>query len=225
MRKLVFMTAICALLAAPAFADTVQVYQTGYSSGSGGEFTAVPTNWSWDPLKYYDDSTSNQGGYVGSFQTFCIETAEFFSTGTPYNVTFGSNAMYGQNYPTGDPISRGTAWLYHEFQNQTLDGYEWDDVAGRQASAGALQATIWWLEGEGSDPGAGNIFRQAVVGKFGIAGAMANNNGAYPVLVMSLWQLNGGVAQDMLVCVPIPAAVLLGMLGLGAAGLKLRKFV
>jgi len=140
-------------------------------------------------------------------------------------VTFGSRAMYGRQ-PSGDPISIGTAWLYHEFQNQTLDDYAWDPAGGRSASAGALQATIWWLEGEGDDPGAGNIFRQAVVGQFGdVDTAMANNNGAYPVLVMSLWTLDGGVAQDMLVCVPIPAAVLLAMLGMVAAGLKLRKFV
>jgi hypothetical protein len=34
-----------------------------------------------------------------------------------------------------------------------------------------------------------------------------------------------GYGQDLLYVVPVPAAVLLGMLGMGAAGLKLRKFV
>ena len=33
-----------------------------------------------------------------------------------------------------------------------------------------------------------------------------------------------GYKQDQLYLVPVPGAVLLGILGLGAAGLKLRKF-
>jgi hypothetical protein len=221
MRKLMFITAICALLAAPAFADTVQVWQqAGYSFGNGGEFTAKPSGWSWNPLIYYDDSTSNIGPYDPSFQTFCVETSEFFSPGVVYNVTFGSNAMYGGQAPGGDPISVGTAWLYHEFQKQTLDGYDWDTTDGhRSADAGILQATIWYLEGEGGIPGNVKFLNQIPFGN-----PFADNAGQIPVLVMSLWDANWNAAQDMLVCVPIPAAVLLGILGFCVAGLKLRKF-
>ncbi|OHB67570.1 MAG: hypothetical protein A2Y76_15910 [Planctomycetes bacterium RBG_13_60_9] len=47
--------------------------------------------------------------------------------------------------------------------------------------------------------------------------------------LISIWVNDSGVYLDNIqvasVCVPVPAAVLLGMLGLGVAGLKLRKLV
>ncbi len=211
--------AICVLLTIPALADQVQVYTSIYSSGIGGEFTAHPILWSWDPLKYYDESTSNIGDHDPSFQTFCIEYSERFSPGVTYNVTFGDNAMYGGVPGTGDPISLGTAWLYHEFQGQTLEEYAWDNP-GRTTDAGILQQTIWYLEGEGSKPD-DTKFLAMVEAQF--TDPFADNLGTIPVKVMSLWGLDGSVAQDMLVCVPVPGAVLLGFLGLSAAGLKLRK--
>jgi len=230
MRKLMFITAICAVLAAPALAGpTVIVYQTGYSSGSGGEFTAKPIGWSWNPLPYYDTSTSNIGPWDPSFQTFCVESSEYFYPGTEYSVTFGDNAIKGGVGPLGDPISKGTAYLYHMFQNQDpkLTPYDWSE-AGRSASAGALQNAIWALEGEGG--GINAAYTNLLTARFGsVAAAQADNAGLYPVKVMSLWDKGypgdlSHVAQDMLVCVPVPGAVLLGMLGLSAAGLKLRKF-
>ena len=46
---------------------------------------------------------------------------------------------------------------------------------------------------------------------------------------ISIWLHDSGVTLDSIevatVCVPVPAAVLIGMLGLGVAGLKLRKYV
>jgi len=47
--------------------------------------------------------------------------------------------------------------------------------------------------------------------------------------LISIWVNDSGVYLDNIevasVCVPVPAAVLLGMLGLGVAGMKLRKLV
>jgi hypothetical protein len=63
-----------------------------------------------------------------------------------------------------------------------------------------------------------------------LIGTVGNPSDLGNVRVMTLWTnwtlANGfsGYAQDQLV-VPVPAAVLLGMFGLTAAGLKLRKFV
>ena len=63
MKKVMFGFIACALVAASAFATpTVQLYQqTGYSYSNGGEFTAKPSGWNWDPLVYYSDNTKNRG--------------------------------------------------------------------------------------------------------------------------------------------------------------------
>lgn len=47
------------------------------------------------------------------------------------------------------------------------------------------------------------------------------------IRIMNLWENadHTGNAQDQLVRVPVPGAILLGVLGLGVASLKLRKFV
>jgi len=235
MRKLMFITIVCAFLAVPSMAGLTVKTTNGYGiwqTGQGGEFTLLPGGW--NPLPYYVGSTKDQGT-MGTFQTFCVEHLEYVYPWTTFDVVLNDKAVMGGT-AGGDPLSIGTAWLYHDFQKETLAGYDYT-AAGRNASAAALQNTIWWLEGEAGDPGAGNIFRQAVIAKFTAAGAMADNDGAYDVAVLNLWVVgkvgdytmdaSGNylyLRQDMLVCTPVPAAVLLGMLGLSVAGLKLRKF-
>jgi hypothetical protein len=232
MKTLILVAITCAFLAAPAFAG-MTVTTTGgggygvWQTGQGGEFTLQPVGWNPVPL-YYVSSTSGQGGTGNTFQTFCVEEQEYVYPNTTFDVKLNADAVMGGT-GSSDPISRGTAWLYHEFQSGTLTGYEYGNGGvGRHQSAQDLQNAIWYLEGEGGSLTA--AYTAKLVGQFGsIAKAMEDNNG-YPVMALNLYA-EGHLGdprylrQDMLVCVPLPASVLLVVFAVGAAGRKLRQFV
>lgn len=231
---LVFGLVIMAAPEVPALTVTIDRI-SGYYSGNGGEFNIVPS--SWVGIGGYDASTLayNQYNQLG-FETFCVETQEYVSIPGTYNAVFNDKAMMGQT-ASGDPISRGTAWLYHEFQIQgdfdNYATYNYTVGADRAASAAALQATIWWLEGEAGDPGNLNQFRNAVITMFtDSATAMLDNSllpVPYPVGVLNLYSdsAHTQLAQDQLYCaVPEPGILILlgiAMSAIGAASWRIRK--
>jgi hypothetical protein len=117
---------------------TVTVKQGLYQAGSGGEFKIVVN----DGLPGHAAGTS--------FQSFCLERNEYLSFGETYFVDVSDVAVNGGlGGPSPDPLDPRTAWLYNEFLNETLPGYDFDNNdIGRKNSAYALQHAIWYLEEE-----------------------------------------------------------------------------
>jgi hypothetical protein len=231
MKRIAVIIGLCAFAAAPALADlsVTTCGSDGYGTwhtGSGGEFTFRPSGW--DPLPYYSSSTKNQGGQQNTFQSFCLEHDEYLYGNTTHAAILSDRASYGGVGRQGDPISVGTAYLYNEFAKGTLAGYSYSG-SSRYTSAQGLQNAIWFLEDE-SGGSLTTAYRNLLIAQFGsVTNAKLDNNGQIPVAVLNLYAAghagdNNYRRQDTLVCVPLPAGLLLGLLGFGAAGMKLRRF-
>jgi hypothetical protein len=214
----------CANSASASMTVTLTQNTHAYSGAhGGGEFKAVTTD-------------------NGTFQTFCIDVSHSFTPGTKYNYTISQQTYVG----SGNNISIGTAWLYSQFLDGTLNGYNFNDGSKNIASATLLQNTLWALEGEISSKGilgqnVDNIFYTDLIAKFGDLATAKKDAGAdniYGVAVMNLYPLgkNGGKpAQSQLirvstcpppVSVPEPSTIVAGallLLPLGVSALKILR--
>ncbi|HWB01682.1 MAG TPA: SdrD B-like domain-containing protein [Verrucomicrobiales bacterium] len=187
----------CALLSLAAPAASFAADGTGVMGADAwhtpgtdaGEFYYRPTS---GPVTNADYSalTKNQGAVagVGSFQTFCLERSEGIRS--PSDYTINDEALNGgtNNTPPagdqgGDVISQGTAWLYSEFAQGTLPGYDFTNAGpNRTTQAELLQFAIWVLEDElGAPAGAGNPFYQAALLHGGKANASPGLHGVYVI--------------------------------------------
>jgi len=206
MRRLIFISIVCAFLTAPAMAD-IRIRVTDSVGGTnGGEFIATVLE---DPIGYlYDNTPPNN-----TFGTFCVETNEYLNYGGTYYVDLSTYAVKGGvgggTFPPGDPLDDRTAWIY----KQWLTG-----MPHTVANADLVQRAIWYIEGE-----TGGV-NNSLVAAAQVAVAAGWRN--YDIMVMNLYgdQARTQYVQDLLVMVPLPGAVLLGFLGLSVARLKLRRF-
>ena len=230
---LVVFLSLALMLTLPAFANKTVSVPSGYGpdqTRSGGEMSMLPGGTDgWDPRPLYDSKALVTIDNEVYFQTFCLEVHESVLAPGTYEVILNDRAIEGGEGPGGsDPISIGTAYLYHEFQEGTLADYDYVNAGGVGSSPDLLQQAIWVLEDENNPYTtdvytltSNNIFLAQVDALF--ADAQADNNGAYAVGVMNMYGQSGQLVQDMLVCVPAPGAILLGSIGVGLVGWLRRR--
>jgi MYXO-CTERM domain-containing protein len=218
MNKFVISMAATAALAVSAFAsDGTGTITTGtYTSLPGGEFTITTLTGNLGRAGMAADIN------LVTFQTFCVEVNEHFAPGsTHYSMTINNVAIFGGSGGPSYPLDPRTAFLYWNFRNGTLAGYNYTNASSRRSSAAALQAAIWYLQGNQSG-GANNGFV-----------ALANNavgsgawSGIGDVRILNVYYPDGSRAQDQLTIVPhplpTPGAAALAGAGLLAAGRRRR---
>lgn len=212
-------------LAATATADSLTITRiAGTFAGSGGEFNITPLN---GPATGAIAGTPGLGTNPFSFQSFCVEYSEHVKIGATYDYVINTGAVNGGlsgQDPSGgdfDPLDPKTAYVYTQFINGTLSGsdgtttyqYDYNQGAGRNASAKALQQAIWKLEGEWSDPLTGEALAYYNTANSSTWTDIGN------VRVMNLYASGGtGAKQDQLIMIPTPIALLMGLPLLGAVG-------
>ena len=181
-----------------------------------------------------------------SFQTFCVETDEYVSpphmveeTWVSWNGT-DSYAVAGGKNPGPDPLDPMTAYLYTQFATGALalsaTPYDYT-LANRASDAVQLHKAIWYIEEEIGVTWDGTKWVQTQTATVALGAgtkalawyneaAAAGWNDIGNVRILNLYDHSEVTPlQDQLYLqVPVPGAILLGMLGLSVAGIKLRKF-
>ncbi|MCL2347472.1 MAG: hypothetical protein FWC50_04345 [Planctomycetaceae bacterium] len=102
-------------------------------------------------LSAYTSQTSDSS--LGYFQSFCVEPEEQITPGYTVNNAGTLNFANGKTITsyTGQALNLGVAYLYKEFANGTLTGYNYTYGAGRANSAVLLQDAIYFLLGKTAD--------------------------------------------------------------------------
>lgn len=206
----------------------------GPGVGYGGAFTA----------EVMSGAISYDSVYIGpssKFLTFCVELTETIQLNNTYyadsrDAADGGGAGGATGSPSRDYLDPVTAALYTQWLS-TEDTTNVDTASMYQLAIWNVEQEIEWENNQWEKYGTSDAipsdyqlskFENSVIQSL-ITG-VGNPTSIGNVRVMTLWTSYSpdtgtfsGNSQDMLVT-PVPAAVLLGMLGLGVASWKLRKF-
>jgi hypothetical protein len=244
MKKLIFITILCAFLTIPALGDfygTVQLNETTPSPTLQG---TIYSNYSTGAYNLQNGLNVYIGKYNWQLGTYNLESdAGFTSVNTwgfciemqlsdgwqPYNIVDVQDAPIDHG-PDGPTVGMGDAkadyirelWTAHIDETNTALG------------AAAFQAAVWEIvyeDAEAWDVGSWDeTFSDSTFGTTNTTIANKANEWLQHILendyalTTNILALSNEDWQDYIVQIPVPAAVLLGILGLGVAGLKLRRF-
>ena len=201
-------------------AHTIPGVNDGWGT-HGGEFLVKSSGFTFTPGRLSSDKADPISA-IEQFETFCMERNEFFTFGTVFHVDIDTYAtgggLGGQDLPGIDNLDPKTAWLYQEFIDGTLLGYDYGTGLARIESANALQDAFWFIEGE--LPGAGYNDLTGKTKEFYDAAMAADPQDIGFVKLMNLYSINSPRTEKQSLLVvsiiaPAPAAVVLVLIGLG----------
>jgi hypothetical protein len=211
-----------AMAAAPALAsDEALLHPSPYSFGGAGEYEVkTPSGSLLDG--YAPETIVNDG-----FDTFCVEAGISSQDDVWYWYTLSDTDSLGR------PLTEGAAYLYSEFAQGELQGYNYTDPTERCIDAGELQSALWALQGNQFGTPvfptghSGNPFFDLAVATLGSENITAPNDGRFDVEVLQLWGPGHTMIQNQLVLestgVPEPSSASLALLALGCAAAFLKK--
>ncbi len=233
MRRVVLLGVIGALFAAPALAG-LELKETSVDPGLSLQIES--TGWDgWTGAGVYNLNIIDSGipGLDGAQQAFCIDVWDVNPTSyAEYDPVALGDAPDPGAGPMGAVKARQLAQLLDAWWNSDLD----TDIEGA-----ALQSAVWEVVDEGSEDADDY---DVTVGDFRVLAGNSNINAARTLANTMLKSINTGIDfsgylaltnhetdetaalgkyQDYVVKVPVPAAFILGLLGMSVAGIRLRK--
>ena len=244
--KLIFITIVCTFLAVPAMADsygtvdlketyvspqtTMTIYGPGVASAGVNAYTGV-YHWDLQNATITTNPFGMQG--IGDIRTwgFCIEMQYAPTSFQQYNIIDVQDAPLTES-PSGVVMGGTKADYIRELWAAVNPSPSMSNV-----DAAAFQVAVWEIVYEDADyesfdvdawdnsdlpnmssfmvSGNADVITQAQDWLDALTGTGTLDN--------NLVALSRGATQDYIVKVPVPGAVLLGILGFCVAGLKLRK--
>jgi hypothetical protein len=212
---------------------TVYISNNNNAGGSTGNITYPPDSMNGNYYTGVYSWTANtatatgEGKFVPNWG-FCIDLVQSPLTGW-YNVLSLPDAPLPASITYGVPMGPAKADLLYELAGRNWDS-SWSNNANKgSATAEAFSYAVWEIVWEPLSPGSYDV-SSGVFSTTDSAAGLANTmlaslNGDKTKFNYNLRAISNEGGQDFLVMLPIPATVLLGLLGLGIGGWKLRKSV